>query len=168
MKGSGGTDGGLFQFGIGFLLSVIAAYMLFDSVNATTGYGLFSGMMRGRQHNGVHGGLGHTTSMGIVFVPFMLGVIALFYDASKKWAWWLMYAGVAIVGIEILSHIRFEMKIKVSHLILMLGMFAAGVGLMLRSYRDTGQTIEKLVKEGGSDSAKASVPNETSKQNETS
>lgn len=168
MKGSGGTEGGFFLFGVGFLLSVIAAYMLFDSVNATTGYGLFSGMMRGRQHNGVHGGLGHTTSMGIVFLPFMLGVVALFYDASKKWAWWLMYAGVAIVGIEILSHIRFEMRIKASHLILMLGMFAAGVGLMLRSYSDTGKIIDKLAKEDADGTADASsIPSENKSQEKT-
>jgi len=161
MKGSGGTEGGFFLFGIGFLLSAIAAYMLFDSVNATTGYGLFSGMMRGSQHSG----FGHTTSMGIVFVPFMLGVVALFYDASKKWAWFLMYAGVTIVGIEILSHIRFEMKMKTSHLILMLGMFAAGVGLMLRSYRDTGQTMDKLVTESVGD--ESSLPKQKEQQKTT-
>lgn len=168
MKGSGGTEGGFFLFGIGFLLSAIAAYLLFDSVNATTGYGLFSGLMRGGRHsNGMHGGFGHTTSMGIVFVPFMLGVVALFYDASKKWAWWLMYAGVTIVGVEILSHIRFEMSIKTSHLILMLGMFAAGVGLMLRSYRETGQTIDKLVKEDADTSNEASIPSEQTTREKT-
>lgn len=38
--------------------------------------------------------------------------------------------------IEILSQIRFQMGMPVSNLLLMLGMIAAGVGMMLRSFRD--------------------------------
>jgi|GEM_PF-1264568 len=147
MKGSGGTEGGFFLFGIGFLLSAIAAWLLLDSVIAQTGPGFISGMLRGRQ--GVGGGhrFGNTTSMGIIFLPFLISVVALFYDASKKWAWFLLYVGVAIVAIEILSHLRFTMSMKTSHLMLILGTFAAGVGLMLKSYRDTGTTIEQMTKE---------------------
>lgn len=147
MKGSGGTEGGFFLFGIGFVLSAAAAWFLLDSVIATTGHGLFSGFIRGRQGVGAGRSFGQTTSMGVIFLPFMIGVIALFYDASKKWAWWLLYLGVAIVAVEILSHLRFQMSVKTSHLMLMLGMFAAGIGLMLRSYRDANQTIEKATSE---------------------
>lgn len=147
MKGSGGTEGGVFLFGIGFLLSAIAAWLLLDSVNAETGPGFVSGMLRGRQ--GVGGGhrFGHTTSMGIIFLPFLISVVALFYDASKKWAWFLLYIGIGIVAVEILSHLRFSMSMKTSHLMLIMGTFAAGVGLMLKSYRDTGATIEQMTKE---------------------
>ena len=147
MKGSGGTEGGFFLFGIGFLLSAIAVWYFFDSVVAQTGPGFISGMLRGRQ--GVGGGhrFGETTSMGIIFLPFLISVVALFYDASKKWAWFLLYVGLGIVAVEILSHLRFTMSMKTSHLILVMGTFAAGVGLMLRSYRDTGATIEQMTKE---------------------
>ncbi len=147
MKGSGGTEGGFFLFGIGFAMSALAAWLLLDSVIAETGHGVLSSLLRRR--DGVGGGqrFGETTSMGIIFVPFLAGVVALFYDASKKWAWWLLYIGLGIVAVEILSHLRFRMSVKVSHLMMMLGMFAAGVGLMLRSYRDTGATIEKMTQE---------------------
>lgn len=169
MKGSGGTEGGFFLFGVGFLLSALAAWFLLDSVIAETGRGVISSFIRGRE--GVGGGhrFGETTSMGIIFVPFMVSVIALFYDASKKWAWWLLYLGLAIVAIEILSHLRFRLSMKTSHLLLVLGMFAAGVGMMLRSYRDTGATIEKVtqesLQEGGAGTDLAghtpdSIPNE--------
>lgn len=151
MKGSGGTEGGFFLFGIGFLLSAIAAWLLLDSVIASTGHGLFSGFIRGRQGVGGGRGFGQTTSMGIIFVPFMIGVVSLFYDASKKWAWWLLYIGIGLVVVEILSHLRFEMSVKTSHLMLMLGMLAAGIGLMLRSYRDTGATIEQMTQESVTD-----------------
>lgn len=146
MKGSGGTEGGFFLFGIGFLLSIAAAWFFLDSVHVATGHGVFSGFIRGRQGVGTGRSFGQTTSMGIIFVPFLISVIALFYDASKKWAWWLLYLGVGIVVVEILSHLRFEMSMKTSHLMLMIVMFGAGVGMMLRSYRDTGATIEQATK----------------------
>jgi hypothetical protein len=38
--------------------------------------------------------------------------------------------------IEILSRIRFQMGMPVSNLLLMLGMIAAGIGMMLRSFKD--------------------------------
>ena len=147
MKGSGGTEGGFFQFGIGFLLAAAAAWLLLDSVIATSDHGFFTGFIRGRSGVGQGRGFGQTTSMGVIFLPFMVSVVALFYDASKKWAWWLLYISLAIVAVEILSHLRFNLNIKVSHLILMLGTFAAGVGLMLKSYRDTGQTIERVTRD---------------------
>jgi len=165
MKGSGGSEGGLVLFGVGFLLSVAALYFFFDSVIATSDVGLFSGLMRGRRgHGGGHGGMGGglTTSMGIIFVPFLIGTIGLFYDASKQWAWWMMYLGVGVICVEILSHLRFNMNMKVSHLLGMMVMFAAGAGLMLRSYRDYGQAIREWESEnisgGGRDVAQKRNP----------
>ncbi len=126
MHEPGGTPGGLPKFGLGLLLCAVSLYFFFDSVHVQTrGAGWLSGMMGGQ-----------TTSMGIVFVPFFLGMVALFYDAKKGWAWGLMWTGLAILVIEILSRLQFMMNVKSSHLLIMLVTFAAGAGLMLRSYRD--------------------------------
>ena len=166
MKGSGGSEGGLVLFGVGFLLSAAALYFFFDSVIATTEHGLFSGLMRGRRghgHGAGHGG-GLTTSMGIIFVPFLIGTIGLFYDASKKWAWFMMYLGVGVVCVEILSHLRFNMNMKVSHLLGMMVMFAAGVGFMLRSYRDYGAAIREWESENVSGGGGTSAQNPHSAQ----
>ena len=133
MKGSGGTEGGLSLFFIGLGMSGLALYLFFDSVYATTMLGVFSRMM-GR---GGHGGMWATTSMGILFVPFLIAVIALFYDAKMKWAWWLLYLAVAVIVVEILSSIRFELRMKMTHLLGLMVLFAAGVGLILKSYRDS-------------------------------
>jgi hypothetical protein len=148
MRGSGGTQGGVSQFGIGFLLAAVATYIFFWSVNVTTrGTGAISGAVgRGM------GGHWETTSMAILFVPLFVGVIALFYDARMKWAWWLAYLGIAVLAIEIFSRIRFDFSIKLVHLIGMIVMFCAGVGLMLRSYRDQGKGAGK--KEPDSDGDK--------------
>ncbi len=122
------------MFAIGFALSALATYLFFDSVRVTTaGHGLISGLF-----GYGHGGYWDTTSTGIIFVPFFLGVIALFYDARLWWGWVLTYVGIGVVAIEILSRIQFLFQMKTTHLLGMIVLFAAGVGLMLRSYRDDG------------------------------
>jgi hypothetical protein len=132
----GGTEGGdaWFLGAVGFLLSAAGLYFLFDSVQVRSGgTGLISGWV-GR--HGGDAGFWRTTSMGVIFVPFFLGVAWLFYDASKKPAWLLMWAGLVMVVLEILSRIRFEFSMKTTHLLLILAMIAAGVGMMIRSYRE--------------------------------
>jgi hypothetical protein len=132
MRGSGGTEGGVGKFSIGFCLSALAAYLFFDSVKVTTaGHGLITGLF-----GYGHGGYWETTSMGIIFVPFFLGVVVLFYDARLWWGWVLTYLGIGILAIEILSRIQFLFQMKTTHLLGMIFLFAAGVGLMLRSYRE--------------------------------
>ena len=140
MKGSGGTEGGVGQFFIGLLLAGLGIYLFFDSVRVTTGIGLISGDLHRLVGRG-SGGLGETTSMGILFVPFVIAVITLFYDARKKWGWWLLYFSIAVIAVEILSRIRFLMNTKLTHLLGMMVLFAAGVGLILRSLRDHSQPV---------------------------
>ena len=132
----GGTAGGGGKFLLGLLLAAVSLYFFFDSVLVSTrGGGLISVAMRGRGGGGGHG-LWETTSMGIIFLPFFIGLVALFYDAKIRWAWIVTWIGLAIIVIEILSRIRFLITIKTSHLIIMFVTFAAGAGLMLQSYRD--------------------------------
>ena len=133
----GGTSGGgpEFMWALGLLLAGVAAYFFFDSVNANThGAGIVSGAMRGGGHGGGRG-VWHTTSMGIIFLPLFIAVVALFVDATYKWAWGLLWLGLAIIVVEILSRLRFEFHMKTSHLILLIVVFAAGVGIMIRALR---------------------------------
>lgn len=134
MKGSGGTQGGIGMFFLGMCLAIGAAWLFFDSVRVgTAGYGWMSGAFHGYGRGG--GGMMQTTSMGIIFVPFFLGVLALFYNSKQKWAWILTFLGVAILVVEILSRLRFMMFMKTTHLIMMMVMFAAGAAFMMRSYK---------------------------------
>ncbi len=134
MRGSGGTEGGVLKYFFGVTLALLAVYLFFDSVKVTTaGSGLITGGFR-RAYNG--GELWDTTSMGIIFVPFFISVFILFYDATKRWAWWLLYVGVGVIAIEILSRIRFLLHMKTSHLLGIFVLFAAGLALIVRSYRE--------------------------------
>lgn len=121
----GGTEGGVVIFFVGAILAILGIYLFFDSV-------VVRADGRGWLTHAV--GLGSTTSMGVLFVPFVAGIIMMFYNAKNKIGWAVAGIGVAILAIEILSRIRFGMNVKTTHLLLMLGMFGAGVGLMLRGY----------------------------------
>ena len=128
----GGSEGGerAFITGAGLVLFALGFYLFLDSVRVSSApFGLLSGRM-GRGG----GGMMETTSMGIIFVPFLVGVMILFYDAEKKWAWWLSGLGLAMICVEILSRVRFILNMKTTSLLLVLGMVAAGAGLLARSY----------------------------------
>ncbi len=56
----------------------------------------------------------------------------------KFWGPAQTYVGIGVLAIEILSRIQFLFQMKSTHLLGMIVLFAAGVGLMLRSYRDEG------------------------------
>lgn len=127
----GGKEGGEVSYVVGLLLVVLGTYLFFDSVRVSSGG---AGWISGGISRGV-GGFMTTTSMGIIFVPLLAGIVALTYDAEKRWAWVLSGVGVILIVVEILSSIRFVMSTKGSHLVLMLGMIAIGAGLVARAVR---------------------------------
>lgn len=122
LRSPGGRPGGLGTFVAGCALTLVAVYFFIDSVRVTTfGAGWVS------RYSG-----GNT---GVVFLPLLVGVIGLFYDARRRWAWVLALAGFAIVLVEVVSRLEFFLNLKLSHLLIMLVAFGAGVGMMLRSLR---------------------------------
>jgi hypothetical protein len=132
VRGAGGTPGGTWLFFLGLVLAASGLWFFLSNVHVMTEpFGMVSGML-GRGP----GQAGPAMSTGIVFAPIFLGLVLLFYDAKVKWGWALFYVGLALIMIEILSRIRFQMGMPVSNLLLMLGMIAAGIGMMLRSFRD--------------------------------
>ena len=128
----GGTEGGEAAFfaGLGLVLTALGLYLLFDSVQVMSGgIGVFSGMLGGGM------GMGGTSSRGVIFVPLVLAVVILFYNAKLKIGWGLLWAGFGIIVVEILSRLQFMFTMKTSHLILILCMTAAGIGLVMRGLR---------------------------------
>jgi hypothetical protein len=137
-RGSGGSAGGVGQFLTGLAMTLVGLWLFFDSVRLTTNQMGFLTRLFG----GGHGAL-ETTSMGILFIPFFIGVVALFYDARMKWAWGLTLLGIAILAIEIVSRMRFYMDGKVTHFLMMMVLFAGGTGLMIRSYLPAKRALDE-------------------------
>ncbi|MFM8892731.1 MAG: hypothetical protein ACKOTB_14135 [Planctomycetia bacterium] len=133
VRGAGGTPGGTWLFFFGLTLAAAGLWFFLSNVHVVTrDVGAFSGAFS----RGLFGGGMPAASTGIVFAPIFIGLVILFYDARLKWGWALFYTGLAIIVIEILSRIQFLMQMRTSNLLLMMGMVAAGIGMMLRSFRD--------------------------------
>jgi hypothetical protein len=131
----GGTEGGTAPFlgGLGLVLLSVGLYLFFDSVHVTSaGPGLVSGWLFGATG-------WETTSRGIIFLPFLLAIVILFYDSKLAFGWILLWASLGVVAVEILSRIRFFFDMKTSHLLLLLAVIGAGTGLMIRGLRSPAQ-----------------------------
>jgi len=133
VRGAGGTPGGTWLFFFGLVLAAAGVWFFLSNVHVVTSP---IGMVSGLFNRGMFGDGQQAMSTGIVFAPIFIGLVMLFYDARMKWGWALFYVGLAIIIIEILSRIQFLMTMRTSNLLLMLGMIAAGIGMMLRSFRD--------------------------------
>ena len=121
---------------LGIALTGLAIWLMFDSIRVTSGFGFFSGYMNNM------GMLSMGASTGLIFVPFIAGIIGIFYNFKAKWAYWLSGTGIALVLVEMLSRIRFMFNMKSSHMMLMLAMLAAGLGLCLHGYFRHTKTVE--------------------------
>jgi len=134
----GGQEGGEGYFLGGVALIIAGLYFFMDSVYVTTGqYGALSGMI-GKGRKGME-----TTSMGVIFLPFLIGVGVLFYDSTKKLGWWLAGLGLMMLVVEMVSRIHFRMEIKSSTFLLMFGLIAAGAGLTTRGLLLNKKRVEK-------------------------
>lgn len=127
----GGRPGGEIKFLIGVVMLLAGVWLFFDSVQFTTQHG---GILSRAIAQGRGGGLMETTSMGILLVPLFAGVVGLFFDVRKPWAWVLTGLGLLVLGVEVVSRFRPVMAIKGTHLFLLIVLMAGGVGLMLRGY----------------------------------
>jgi putative effector of murein hydrolase LrgA (UPF0299 family) len=129
---SGGSEGGeqALITGVGLVLFPFGFCLFLDLVQVTSApYGWISGRM-GRSG----GGMRETTSMGLIFIPFLVGVMELFFDSKKKWIWGLAGIFLAVIFVEILSRVHFVLNMKMTSLFLVLGMLAAGAGLLACGY----------------------------------
>ncbi len=120
MIGAGGTPGGLPQFFLGLGLAVVGAYLLTQQVSVQTGYWT----------------LGGYNAFGLSLIPFILGIGLLFFDSKSTWGFFLLFGGVLIIAAGILLNLTIYFQpTSLFNTLLMLGMTAAGVGLVLRALK---------------------------------
>jgi predicted membrane channel-forming protein YqfA (hemolysin III family) len=120
MTGAGGTAGGTGQFFVGLALAVAGAWMLTSQVTVQTGSWTLFGI----------------NAFGLSLLPFLLGVGLLFFDGHSKAGFLLLFAGVVIILAGILMNLSIYFQpTSLFNTLMMLGLLAAGVGLVLRSLR---------------------------------
>lgn len=120
IKGAGGTPGGLGEFLVGFVLAVAGGWLLTNQVIVTSGAWTLWGY----------------NSFGLSLLPFLIGTGMLFFNGRSTAGWLLLIAGVVIIlaGIITNLHLYFQAT-SLFNTLLMLGLLAAGVGLIAKSVR---------------------------------
>jgi len=119
-KGAGGTPGGVGMFFGGLALAIAGGYLLTTQVTVTSGaWSLW----------------GHH-AFGLSLLPFLIGTGLLFFNGRSVIGWLLAMAGMVIILAGILINLRIYFEpTSLFNTLMMLGMLAAGIGLLLRSLR---------------------------------
>jgi hypothetical protein len=123
IRGAGGTGGGVGHFFLGLTLTGLGLYLFLSRVtvvsNAWTIFG-FSGF-------------------GAALIPLILGIALLFFNARSIAGWVLAVGSFLVIVFGIITNLTFFfMPTNLVVTLLMMGMMGAGLGLVLRSFKDYG------------------------------
>jgi hypothetical protein len=120
MKGAGGTEGGVGMFLAGAAMVIGGGYLLLTRVNVVSGAWQFYGY----------------DAFGLSLVPLLAGIGLLFYNGRSIAGWLLTAAGAVIILTGIISNLQIYFRpTTLFDTLMMLGLLAAGLGLVARSLR---------------------------------
>ena len=128
MRGAGGTDGGVGLFLIGFVCVIAGGWMLLNQVTVTGGGWSLWGY----------------NSFGLSLLPLLVGIGVLFFNGKSVIGWLLLMAGTVIILAGILMNLRIHFQAtSLFNTLVMLGLLAAGIGLVARSLRATERRLSR-------------------------
>jgi hypothetical protein len=116
----GGTPGGLGSFLLGLALAIAGGYLLLNQVQVTSGFWHWWG----------------PNTFGLTLIPLILGFGLLFFNGRSPLGWILVFGGAVIILAGVISSLEiYYRQTSLFNTILMLALFAAGLGLMARGLR---------------------------------
>jgi uncharacterized protein len=116
----GGTPGGLGMFLFGLALAIAGGYLIMNQVQVTSGYWHWWG----------------PNTFGLTLLPLVIGTGLLFFNGKSIIGWLLAGGGAVIIFVGILSNLQiYFQQTSLFNTILMLTLFAAGLGLMARALK---------------------------------
>ena len=119
-RGAGGTEGGVAMFIFGVGLAGAGAYLLMQRVMVQTGGWRLWGY----------------NAFGLSLIPFLLGIGLLFFNGKSIWGKLLTFLGLVIIFAGIIMNLDVYFRpTSLFETLMMLGMLAAGVGLVARSIK---------------------------------
>ena len=119
-KGAGGSPGGVGMFVFGLALAIAGGYLIMNQVQVTSAYWHWWG----------------TNTFGITLIPLVIGIGLLFFNGRSIIGWVLAGAGAVIIFVGILANLEIYFRqTSLFNVIVMLTLFAAGLGLMARAVK---------------------------------
>lgn len=127
MRGAGGSQGGEWQFLIGIVMMIAGFYLLFNAIVIETRFGL------GMRLYGI-GSVGITS--GMLMIPFIGGIVSIFYKASNPLGWLLAVGSLIAMVVGVLANSQFSFRsMSAFDLMVILVLAFGGLGLFLKSLR---------------------------------
>jgi hypothetical protein len=127
LRNAGGSAGGGGHFFLGLVLMIAGGYTFLRAVHVWSGFGWGGSLFS-------YGGWGF--SGGTLLIPLLIGVAFIFYNANSIVGWVVTIGSLAALVIGIVSSVHFSLNgMSLFDLLLILGLFMAGLGLFLRSLR---------------------------------
>ncbi|HLG17725.1 MAG TPA: hypothetical protein VJH03_24995 [Blastocatellia bacterium] len=119
-QGPGGTPGGLGTFVLGLGLAIAGGYLIMNQVQVTSSYWDWFGQ----------------NTFGLTLVPLVIGIGVLFFNGKSVIGWVLTGGGAVIILAGILVNLTiYFSRTSLYNTLLMLALFAGGLGLMARSVK---------------------------------
>lgn len=127
-RGAGGTPGGVGRFLLGIGMVIVGAYLLLNAIRVVHGFGFGRGLY-------TIGGFGITS--GMILIPFLVGVVIVFYDRDKWYGWLLTLGSLLALVIGAIASIQFSLAgMSAFDIIVILVLLFGGVGLVFNSVQD--------------------------------
>jgi hypothetical protein len=122
IRGAGGTPGGVGQFIFGLGMVIAGGYLFLNRVTVVSGYWQLWGY----------------NAFGLSLIPLLLGIGLLFFDGRSPIGWILTFGGVVIIIVGIIANLQiFFSPTSLTNTLIVLGLLAAGLGLVARSLRSS-------------------------------
>jgi multisubunit Na+/H+ antiporter MnhF subunit len=118
-RGAGGTPGGIGQFVFGLGMVVAGGWLFLKRVTVMSGYELWG-----------------YNAFGLSLIPLLIGIGLLFFDGRSMIGWVLTFGAVVIILVGVIASLRIYFgPTSLTDIMIMLGLLAAGLGLVARSLR---------------------------------
>lgn len=118
--GAGGTSGGLLEFLIGGLMTLIGGVLFIQRLTVTSSYRVLWG----------------ASGSGIGLLMLVFGIGVLFFSGRSRIGWLLMIFGGVLILINVLSNlVVYFAPTSLPTTVITLGLVFGGIGLILRGLR---------------------------------
>jgi len=134
-RGAGGTPGGIARFLLGLAMVIVGMYLLLNAIRVVHGFGFGRGLY-------TIGGFGITS--GMILIPFIIGVVIIFYDRDKWYGWLLGVGSLLALIVGAIASIQFSFQgMSAFDIIVVLVLLFGGSGLVLSSLEDFSDSVSR-------------------------